>query len=90
MGIKKILGIIFQIPAWLLLGGSVFAGTYAWIKGINGIGISAPIILLGICVLYIAGRLMTKNSGETNPINNPSNPQDAGDRYAETGNYYLK
>jgi uncharacterized sodium:solute symporter family permease YidK len=55
---KKIVGIILQIPAWLLIAGSVVAGFYAWMKKINGIGFGVPIILLIIVILYALGRFL--------------------------------
>lgn len=66
MGIKKVVGVIFQIPAWLLLIGSVFVGFYAWFKKINNIGFIVPLILLFIIFFYIAGRLMAKKEKEDN------------------------
>jgi len=61
MGIKKIVSVLFQVPAWILLVGSVFVGFYAYVKQINDIGIVVPIILMLIFVLYIIGRVMARN-----------------------------
>ena len=51
-----------QFPAWILLGGSVLAGFYASINKIQGITIQVPLILLGVFVLYVAGRIIVSKS----------------------------
>lgn len=56
------MGVIFQVPAWLLLVGSVVAGFYAYATKINNISLLVPIILLAIFVLYIIGRLMVRSA----------------------------
>lgn len=60
MNLKRIIGIIFQIPAWLLMIGSVLVGIYAYAKHINNIGFGVPFILSLIFVFYVVGRLMAR------------------------------
>lgn len=60
MNILKGFGIALQIPAWIILFGSVIAGFYAYANNISGITIKVPIILLAIVICYLLGRFIAK------------------------------
>lgn len=51
---------ILQIPAQLLLLGSVFAAWFAYFSKIAGITIVAPIILTILVLMYIGGFILGK------------------------------
>ena len=60
MGYKKILSIVFQFPAWILLFGGFIVSIYAYLNKIQDLSIATPIILLIINILYVVGRLFIK------------------------------
>lgn len=55
MDTKKIIGIILQIPLYLLVLGSFAASIYAAYNKIQGVTYTTPIILAGIIVAFIIG-----------------------------------
>jgi hypothetical protein len=57
MNILKGFGIALQIPAWIILGGSVIAGFYAYANNIANITLKVPVILLAIAIAYVLGRI---------------------------------
>jgi hypothetical protein len=67
------LGIILQIPAWLLLVGSFGAAIYAHITKIAGITIATPISMGIIVLLYFIGRYLNRNKKEEIVTNEDDN-----------------
>jgi hypothetical protein len=64
MGIKRIVSIIFQIPAWLLLIISLIGSIYGYVTKMSGINLATPIILFFVLLLYIIGRVFLKEKKE--------------------------
>lgn len=73
--VKKVLSILLQLPAYLLLVGSVIAGFYAWAKGINDIGLGVPIILFVVLVLFIMGKFLENRLTSNEIMQEQANPQ---------------
>jgi membrane protein YdbS with pleckstrin-like domain len=66
MSIKKVLRILFQIPAWLLLIISFGGSIYGYYAKISGITLATPIILFVVILLYFIGRVFLKDKKQDN------------------------
>jgi len=55
MKIKKIVGVILQVPLYVLVLGSFFASVYAAMNNISGVTWTTPIILAGIIIAFGIG-----------------------------------
>lgn len=66
MKAKKIVGLILQIPLYVLVVGSFIASIYAAAYEISGVGWSTPIILAGIMIAYIIGTILRIEKKENN------------------------
>jgi uncharacterized membrane protein YoaK (UPF0700 family) len=64
MKIKKIIGVIFQIPLTLLVFGSFAAAIYAAYYNISGITYQTSVIIGAIIILYFIGKYLTKDKAE--------------------------
>lgn len=58
MKAKKIIGLVLQIPLYVLVLGSFIASIYAAIYKISGVSWSTPIILAGIMIAFIIGSVL--------------------------------
>jgi hypothetical protein len=63
---KKIIGLILQIPLYLLVLGSFFASIYAVIYSIEGITWITPIILAVIIIAFVIGTFLRREPEEKN------------------------
>jgi uncharacterized membrane protein (DUF485 family) len=60
MEIKKVIGIILQIPIYALVVGSLGASIYAAAYKIQGVTWVTPIILAGFIISFIIGAILRK------------------------------
>ena len=60
---RRTLGWLLKIPAVIVLIASFFGGIYAAINGIQGIGVSTPIFIGIIIILYAVGEYLQKKEG---------------------------
>ena len=72
METKKIIGMILQIPLYLLVLGSFAASIYAAIYKISGVTWTTPIILAVIIVAFIIGMFLRKNEKKEKQYENRS------------------
>jgi len=54
--VKKIIGIVLQIPMYLLIVGSLIGSIYAAYTNLQGITWATPIIIAGIIIAFIIGK----------------------------------
>jgi flagellar biosynthesis protein FliQ len=64
MGLKKIISICFQLPAWFILVGGLIVSIYAYINKIQDVTLFTPIFLLIVNILYIVGRWFMRDEEE--------------------------
>jgi hypothetical protein len=61
MKTKRIIGLILQMPLYLLVLASFIASIYASVNKIAGVSYSTPIILAAIMIAFIIGLYLRKN-----------------------------
>lgn len=60
MDLKKIIGIILQIPMYILVVGSLLVSFYAAYNNLQGVTWATPFILLGIIITYFVGKYLAE------------------------------
>lgn len=64
MNAKKIVGLILQVPLYVLVLGSFAASIYAAYNKISGVTYTTPIILAGIIIAFIIGTYLRVSGKE--------------------------